>query len=103
MAQFTVTGDVDPFLHISLKSGEKIYCEANAMVIPRDCLIPETEESDTAGVYVAKEGKAHRVPIKIGGSQNDRVWVKQGLSEGDLVITEIGPSLKEGVSVRVAK
>jgi membrane fusion protein, multidrug efflux system len=77
--------------------------EANAMVIPRDCLIPETEESDTAGVYVAKEGKAHRVRIKIGGSQNDRVWVKQGLSEGDLVITEIGPSLKEGVSVRVAK
>ncbi|MGZ8226871.1 MAG: TIGR00266 family protein [Methylococcaceae bacterium] len=33
MAQFTVTGDVDPFLHISLKRGEKIYCESNAMVM----------------------------------------------------------------------
>jgi uncharacterized protein (TIGR00266 family) len=33
MAQFTVTGDVDPFLHISLKQGEKIYCESNAMVM----------------------------------------------------------------------
>jgi len=33
MTQFTVTGDVDPFLHISLKSGEKIYCESNAMVM----------------------------------------------------------------------
>ena len=33
MAQFTVTGDIDPFLHVSLKSGEKIYCEANAMVM----------------------------------------------------------------------
>jgi uncharacterized protein (TIGR00266 family) len=33
MAQFTVTGDVDPFLHVSLKSGEKIYCESNAMVM----------------------------------------------------------------------
>lgn len=33
MAQFTVTGDVDPFLHISLQSGEKIYCESNAMVM----------------------------------------------------------------------
>ncbi|ASF46754.1 TIGR00266 family protein [Methylovulum psychrotolerans] len=33
MATFTVTGDVDPFLHISLKRGEKIYCEANAMVM----------------------------------------------------------------------
>jgi uncharacterized protein (TIGR00266 family) len=33
MAQFTVTGEVDPFLHISLKRGEKIYCESNAMVM----------------------------------------------------------------------
>lgn len=33
MAQFTVTGDIDPFLHVSLKSGEKIYCESNAMVM----------------------------------------------------------------------
>lgn len=33
MAQFTVTGDVDPFLHISLRNGEKIYCESNAMVM----------------------------------------------------------------------
>jgi len=33
MAEFTVTGDVDPFLHISLKRGEKIYCESSAMVM----------------------------------------------------------------------
>jgi uncharacterized protein (TIGR00266 family) len=33
MAQFTVTGDVDPFLHVSLQQGEKIYCESNAMVM----------------------------------------------------------------------
>lgn len=33
MAQFTVTGDIDPFLHVSLQRGEKIYCESNAMVM----------------------------------------------------------------------
>jgi uncharacterized protein (TIGR00266 family) len=33
MTQFTVTGDVDPFLHVSLQRGEKIYCESNAMVM----------------------------------------------------------------------
>lgn len=38
MAEFTVTGDVDPFLHISLKRGEKIYCEANAMVMMEQTL-----------------------------------------------------------------
>lgn len=38
MAQFTVTGDVDPFLHVSLASGEKIYCESNAMVMMESTL-----------------------------------------------------------------
>jgi len=38
VAQFTVTGDVDPFLHISLKRGEKIYCESNAMVMMENTL-----------------------------------------------------------------
>ena len=33
MAEFTVTGDIDPFLHVSLHSSERIYCESNAMVM----------------------------------------------------------------------
>lgn len=33
MPVFTVTGDVDPFLHVSLRQGEKIYCESGAMVM----------------------------------------------------------------------
>jgi len=75
--------------------------ETGALVIPRDALIPEKEESETAGVYVVREGKAHRISIQIGGSQQDRVWARQGLSEGEFVITEIGPSIKEGAAVRI--
>ena len=33
MPVFTITGDVDPFLHVSLAKGEKIYCESYAMVM----------------------------------------------------------------------
>jgi uncharacterized protein (TIGR00266 family) len=33
MAEFTVTGEIDPFLHVSLRRGEKIYCESDAMVM----------------------------------------------------------------------
>lgn len=33
MAEFNVTGEVDPFLHVSLKRGESIYCESGAMVM----------------------------------------------------------------------
>ncbi len=38
MAMFTVTGEIDPFLHVSLKRGEKIYCESNAMVMMENTL-----------------------------------------------------------------
>ncbi|CDG85117.1 TIGR00266 family protein [Janthinobacterium agaricidamnosum] len=33
MPVFSVTGEVDPFLHVSLGKGEKIYCESDAMVM----------------------------------------------------------------------
>jgi len=33
MPVFTITGDVDPFLHVAMRQGEKIYCESDAMVM----------------------------------------------------------------------
>lgn len=33
MPVFTITGDVDPFIHVALRKGEKIYCESDAMVM----------------------------------------------------------------------
>lgn len=33
MTTFTVTGEIDPFLHVSLKKGDKIYCESGSMVM----------------------------------------------------------------------
>lgn len=33
MPTFAVTGDVDPFLHVSLRKGETIFCESDAMVM----------------------------------------------------------------------
>lgn len=74
--------------------------ESDALVIPRDSLIPEKDESDVAGVFVVRQGRAHRVDIQIGGSQREKLWIRKGLREGELVITEIGPSLKEGAAVR---
>ena len=38
MPVFTVTGDVDPFLHVSMKRGETIYCESDAMVMMESTL-----------------------------------------------------------------
>ena len=38
MPVFTVTGDVDPFLHVSMRRGENIYCESDAMVMMESTL-----------------------------------------------------------------
>jgi membrane fusion protein (multidrug efflux system) len=77
--------------------------ESKALVIPQDALIPEKEESAAPSVFVVREGKAHRLNIQIGGSQQNSIWVRQGLEEGDMVITEIGPALKEGMTVRAVR
>lgn len=33
MPAFTITGDVDPFLHVALRRGEVVFCESDAMVM----------------------------------------------------------------------
>lgn len=38
MPKFSVTGEVDPFLHVSLARGESISCESDAMVMIEDTL-----------------------------------------------------------------
>lgn len=38
MPTFNATGEIDPFLHVNLTKGEKIYCESGAMVMMEDTL-----------------------------------------------------------------
>jgi len=38
MPTFSVTGKIDPFLHVSLRKGETIFCESGAMVMIEDAL-----------------------------------------------------------------
>lgn len=38
MTVFTSTGDVDPFLHVAMSKGDKIYCESDAMVMMETAL-----------------------------------------------------------------
>jgi membrane fusion protein (multidrug efflux system) len=73
--------------------------ESQAIVIPRDSLIPENDARGAA-LYLVKDGKAHRVEVEIGGLQQDRAWIRRGLADGDMLITEIGPSLKDGIPVQ---
>jgi membrane fusion protein, multidrug efflux system len=74
--------------------------EKQALVIPRDSLIAEKEDPGLAGIFVIRDGKAHRIAVEVGGIQQEKVWIKRGIEEGERVIAEVGPSLKEGIPVQ---
>jgi uncharacterized protein (TIGR00266 family) len=38
MTTFSILGDDDPFLHVSMRRGDKIYCESDAMVMMESAL-----------------------------------------------------------------
>ncbi|NWG12693.1 MAG: efflux RND transporter periplasmic adaptor subunit [Acidobacteria bacterium] len=78
-----------------------VRAEKNALVVPRSALLVEGGESSSGVAYTVREGRARRRPVQLGGIQEDRVWIREGLQPGDIVIVEIGPDLKDGSLVRV--
>ncbi len=78
-----------------------VRAEKDALIVPRSALLVESEVSSSGIAYTVRDGRAHRQPIRLGGIQEDRVWVRDGLQPGDVVIVEIGPDLKDGSIVRV--
>ncbi|MDR1728912.1 MAG: efflux RND transporter periplasmic adaptor subunit [Acidobacteriota bacterium] len=72
----------------------------DALVVSRDALIPG-KEGTAAAVYAVREGRARRVEIELGGTREGWARVLGGLGDGDMVVTEIGPSLKDGSPVKL--
>ena len=71
---------------------------ANALVIPRSALLDD--ESDPA-VFVARGGKAARVPVKLGYMDGEWAEVLAGLKVGDQVVTAGKVALRDGSAVQV--
>jgi RND family efflux transporter MFP subunit len=79
----------------------EVRVEAKAIVIPRSALMVEQEQANSGSVYIVSGGRAVRRAVRVGGIRQDQLWIEQGLSAGDQVIVDIGPSLKDGAAVRV--
>lgn len=75
--------------------------EARALVIPRSAFISEEQGGTEGGVFVVEEGRARYRPVQLAGSRKDLLWVRAGLREGEQVIVQVGPALKDGTQVRV--
>jgi HlyD family secretion protein len=66
--------------------------------VPSESLVGEGQGKKSA-VFVARDGKAHRVPVEIGQDDGVRVEILSGLSPGDHVILRPPGELAEGAPV----
>ncbi|KAF1705262.1 efflux transporter periplasmic adaptor subunit [Pseudoxanthomonas kaohsiungensis] len=69
----------------------------NALVVPRVGLL---DDGDPA-LFVIREGKAARVPVKVGYVDGEWIEVREGLKPGDQVVTAGKVALREGSAVQV--
>ncbi|GHH51107.1 MAG: efflux RND transporter periplasmic adaptor subunit [Gammaproteobacteria bacterium] len=70
---------------------------ADALVVPRVALL---DDGDPA-VFRVRDGKVARVPVKLGYAEGPWVEVREGLKEGDQVVTAGKVALRDGTAVQV--
>ncbi len=69
------------------------------VTIPSSGLVNQTGKGDGI-VMVARDGKAHKVDVKVARDTGVQAEIAQGLSPKDLVITSYNGSLEEGTAVK---
>ena len=72
----------------------------DALVVPEQALVPEQGDMF---VFLVKDGTVEKRLVRIGQRRVGNVQVVQGLSAGDLVVTEGTQKLRDGARVQVAK
>ncbi len=70
---------------------------ADALVVPRVALL---DDGDPA-VFAVRDGKAARVPVKVGYVDGEWIEVREGLKAGEQVVTAGKVALREGSAVQV--
>jgi multidrug efflux pump subunit AcrA (membrane-fusion protein) len=91
-----LNGEFRPGMQVRLTFPGQV--EKNALVIPRAALL---EEEGIYSVFVVKGNQVERRTIEIGIINNDRVEVRSGLREGELLATQKAYSLTDGMDVIV--
>jgi RND family efflux transporter MFP subunit len=88
----------------ALRAGMAFLVELDFVGGEYPAVDPLAIQWDAAGafVWVVREGRALRLPIRIVQRNSDAVLVEADLADGDLVVTEGVQSLRAGGEVRVA-
>ena len=70
----------------------------NALVVPEQAIVPVGQ---TTFVYRVADGKAVMTPVKLGLRRPGLVEILEGLSAGDLVVTDGQLKIRDGAAVQV--
>jgi len=74
--------------------------QGKVLTIPADALVVDAKGSF---VFVARDGKAVRLPIEVGSDDGARVEVRKGVTADDEVVVGGGGLLADGDSIEVAR
>jgi len=96
VAAFSGEGELQPGMFTRL--GINYDQRADALVVPRAALL---EDGGEPAVYVVRDGKAARTPLKLGYDDAGWVEVREGLQAGDAVVVAGKAALREGSAVQV--
>jgi len=96
VAAFSGEGELQPGMFTRL--GINYDQRADALVVPRAALL---EDGGEPAVYVVRDGKAARTPLKLGYDDAGWVEVREGLKAGDAVVVAGKAALREGSAVQV--
>ena len=88
------------FISISLAGYVEGLVYKDAISIPQKALL---QEAIGSFVYVVKEGKAAKVPVKAGPVHNDAYIIENGLHVNDVIITNNLTKLRPGSAIVVAE
>ncbi|MCW4455037.1 efflux RND transporter periplasmic adaptor subunit [Flavobacterium sp. MXW15] len=96
VAAFSGDGELQPgmFGRLSINYDQR----ADALVVPRSALLEDGGES---AVYVVREGRVLRTPLKLGYDDTGWIEVREGLEQGDEVVVAGKAALREGSAVQV--
>jgi RND family efflux transporter MFP subunit len=92
----------DGILHEGMYGRITVVLQAaspNSLTIPSSGLLNQTGNGE-GSVYVVRDGKAHRVDLRVGNDNGVETEILGGLSPKDLVITSYNGSLDEGTPVK---
>ena len=89
--------DSDIILGLEAKAFVNTAALNNVLTVAVDALC---EEEEGTFVFVARDGKAVKVPVVTGVKNEDIVEIVSGLSEGDIAIWNDTEELTDGMSIR---